>query len=196
MFNLEENIFASPEKNDGVKLEKEKIEIELRKVDAVREIVIRKYSQYEMIRNFVDHLASTEKVFLLAGMKKDGDKVFKMFVESESEVMAQETGIDKEIFNDIKEEFLKIKETVDAIEDASGELKEKYSDNSDFVDEIRKSLIQILELSDKMKGGGFDLNREKEKIILEMIESKSAGDAEKKDKLMEIYSEFKSELEK
>jgi len=196
MFNPEENIFASPEQNNGVKLEKEKIEIELRKVDAVREIVIRKYSQYEMIRDFVDHLASTEKVFLLAGMKKDGDKVFRIFIESESEVMAQETGIDKKIFNDIKEEFLKIEETVDAIENASGELKEKYSDNSDFVDEIRKSLIQILELSDKMKSGDFDLSGEKEKIILEMIENKSEGDAERKNKLMEIYSEFKSELKR
>ena len=68
-----------------VVLERERIKVELEKINEVKRILEKRYPSYGVLKSFIEHLASTEKVFVMAGIKKFGG--MDMFIDSEIEVM-------------------------------------------------------------------------------------------------------------
>lgn len=195
-----ENLINS-ENYEGVKIEKEKIISELKKVDEAKRILEKKYPHYGVIKSFIEHLASTEKVFILAGIKNfGGDEIMDVFIDSETEVMSGETGIEEDVFDHIKEEFVMTHKTVSDIKDVADRLREKYPDkiykSESFINKIEEYLMRLLEISEGSREVGFDLDKEKEKVIYEIMQTVGEGDELEINKLKEIYQEFKEELKK
>jgi hypothetical protein len=59
----------------------------------------------------------------MAGIKKfGGDEIMDMFIDSEIEVMVDESGIEKDVFFKIKEEFMKTNRDVSEIKDVAEKL--------------------------------------------------------------------------
>lgn len=186
--NFKENSFEN-------QAEKEKVTMELRKIDKARDIVKKRYS-YGVLGDFIDHLASTEKVFLLAGIKKfGGDEIMDMFINSETEVMSSETGIDEDVFAKIKEEFFKTCKTVSEIKNISNKLIEKYPEAENFLVYIEEYSIILLETSREVSESRVDINEEREKAIHEMMIKIAENDKSEIEELKKIYEEFKNELE-
>lgn len=202
--NLEEkNSIEHPEmiigdsNNFENQIEKEEIVRELEKIDIVRKILEDKYPSYGVLRDFINHLASTEKVFALAGIKKfGGDEIMDMFIDSESGVMSNETGIDKSVFGHIKKEFLKTQKTVGDIKNITRKLMEKYPESSEFISYMENYLILLLETSKEISQFGLSIDEEKEKVIHEMMLKIAENDNAEMEELTKIYGEFKTELEK
>lgn len=179
-------------------VEKETVVLELEKIDKVRLIVERRYDNYEMLKSFIGHLASTEKVFRLAGIKNfGGDEIMDMFIDSETKVMANETGIEEDVFNHIREEFSKTHQSLSEISDIANNLREKYSrdfNNNKFIKYLEDHLLMLLEITTEIGKISFDLDKEKEKAIYNIIQEMSEGDNYEAEKLGEIYQEFREAL--
>ncbi|MFA6184336.1 MAG: hypothetical protein WC682_04530 [Parcubacteria group bacterium] len=200
---IEENTSEKRLDNDNfeqVGNEKEKVTQELEKIDMVRRIVEKRYPPYGVIKDFINHLASTEKVFILAGMEKfGGEEIMDMFIESETGVMVSETGIDGDVFAHIKEEFLKTKKTISEIKNVAVKLKDKYSNgggNYKFIQYLEEDLIMLVDAFDKKDEKDFDVDAEREKAIHEVIVRIAEDDNAEIEELEKIYQEFKDELEK
>ena len=197
----EDSIAIEDENFEGVNLEKEKIMLELEKVNETKEILERKYPPYGVLKSFIEHLASTEKVFILAGIKNfGGDEIMDMFIDSETGVMAGDTGIEKDVFDRIREEFMLTHKTVSDIKDVANKLKEKYPDDiyksDNFISKIEQYSIKLLEISEAGDKEGFDPDKEKEKFIQKIMNEISEGDIVEIGKFKEIYKEFEDELKK
>lgn len=179
-------------------VEKETVVLELEKIDKVRLIVERRYDNYEMLKSFIGHLASTEKVFRLAGIKNfGGDEIMDMFIDSETKVMANKTGIEEDVFNHIREEFSKTHQSLSEISDIANNLREKYSrdfNNNKFIKYLEDHLLMLLEITTEIGKISFDLDKEKEKAIYNIIQEMSEGDNYEAEKLGEIYQEFREAL--
>ena len=188
--DLEENTLEK-------EIEKEVISMRLKEVDTVRSIIEKRYPSYGILKDFIDHLASTEKVFILAGIKKfGGDEIMELFIESETEVMASDTGIDKDVFSHIKEEFSRTHKTISGIKSVADKLRERYPQGEKFIAYIEDYLILLLEASRDDKLGEFDIDKEKEKTIHEMMVEIAENDKAEIEELEKIYQEFKEELKK
>ncbi|HBI17252.1 MAG TPA: hypothetical protein DDY52_03870 [Candidatus Moranbacteria bacterium] len=176
---------------------KEKIVRELAKIDSVRKLVAEKYPPYGVLRDFIDHLASTEKVFTLAGIKKfGGDEIMGIFIDSELSVMSDDTQIDKSVFIYIKKEFIK---TLNDIGKVTSELRSKYGNNEayeKFIQYLEDNLTMLLEVSRKSEESNFDVNKEKEGAIHDIIKKIAEDDKAEMEELESIYEEFKKELDK
>jgi len=174
--------------------EKEKIVRELEKIDAVRKIMEERY-HYGVLKDFVNHLASTEKVFVLAGIKKfGGDEIMNLFIQSETEVMSDDTGIDEDVFSQIKEEFSKTCKTVGDIKNVSDKLMQKYPEAEKFIEYITNYLIVLLQTSGSINGGDFDIDKKRDETIHEMMVKIAENDSAEIEELEKIYKEFKEEL--
>ncbi|MEF3691791.1 MAG: hypothetical protein V3574_01900 [Candidatus Moraniibacteriota bacterium] len=188
------------EGEQGVKLEKEKIIFELEKIDEVRKILEKRYPPYGVLKSFIEHLASTEKVFVMAGIKKfGGNEIMDVFIDSEIEVMSDESGIEKDVFVKIKEEFIETNRDVSEIKDVAEKLKASHVEDNpravEFIDRLESCMLELLEISNKQEQSDFDLAKEKEKAIDEIIKKFGEGDALEEDFLKNISKEFKKELE-
>lgn len=176
---------------------KEKIVRELAKIDSVRKLVAEKYPPYGVLRDFIDHLASTEKVFTLAGIKKfGGDEIMGIFIDSELGVMSDDTQIDKSVFLYIKKEFIRTLEDIGRI---TSELRSKYASNESyekFIQYLENNLTMLLEVSRKSTESNFDINKEKESAIHDIIKKIAEDDKAEMEELENIYEEFKKELNK
>ena len=178
-------------------MEKEKIVLELEKIDKARDIVKERYPSYGVISDFIAHLASTEKVFVLAGIKKfGGDEIMKLFIKSETEVMSSETGIDEDVFDHIGEEFSKTCKTVGDIISISDKLKEKHPDAKAFIEYIDDYLIMLLKTSEENEGDVLDIDKKREKAIHETIVRIAENDNAEIEELEKVYKEFKEEWER
>lgn len=177
-------------------VEKEKIVEELEKIDTVRKILKDKYPPYGVLGNFIDHLASTEKVFIsAAGIKKfGGDKIMDIFIDSETIIMSKETGIAKSVFAHIKEEFSRTQKTIGGIKNITKLLIEKYPESAGFITDIEDYLILLLEVSKELSQFGIDAEREK--VVHAMMLKIAENDNAEMEELEKIYQEFKDELEK
>jgi len=179
-----------------VVLERERIKVELEKINEVKRILEKRYPSYGVLKSFIEHLASTEKVFVMAGIKKFGG--MDMFIDSEIEVMVDESGIEKDVFIKIKEEFIKTDRDVSEIKDVAEKLKAEHIEDApqlvEFIDRLEECMINFLEISDKKEQAGFDLEEEKERVINEIIKKFGEGDALEEDFLKKISEEFKREL--
>lgn len=183
--------------NFGEQMKKEKVFEELKRIDEVREIMHGRYPKYGILRDFIDHLASTEKVFTLAGIKNfGGNEVMDMFIDSETEVMAKETGIAKDVFDRIKEVFMRTYEAVGDISSVADDLEVKYNDEKsrEFIQYLEKELIMILDISEKNEDVDFDIDKEKEETIKRLIIEMSQNDKVEMERLRDLYEEFKQEL--
>lgn len=183
-----------------VVLERERIKVELEKINEVKRILEKRYPSYGVLKSFIEHLASTEKVFVMAGIKKfGGDEIMDMFIDSEIEVMVDESGIEKDVFFKIKEEFMKTNRDVSEIKDVAEKLKAEHIEDApqlvEFIDRLEECMINFLEISDKKEQAGFDLEEEKERAINEIIKKFGEGDALEEDFLKKISEEFRKELE-
>lgn len=194
--NLDKNLIEIDSKPEE-QLETERIFEELEKIDMVRKIMESKYPPYGVLRDFINHLASTEKVFTLAGIQKfGGNEIMDMFIDSETNVMASETGIAKSVFGHIKEEFSKTQKTFDDIKSITKKLTEKYPDSKKFVLYMENYLILLLETSREISQFGFNIDDEKEKVIHQMMIEISENDKAEMEELEKLYAEFKEELAK
>lgn len=183
-----------------VVLERERIKVELEKINEVKRILEKRYPSYGVLKSFIEHLASTEKVFVMAGIKKfGGDQIMDMFIDSEIEVMVDESGIEKDVFFKIKEEFMKTNRDVSEIKDVAEKLKAEHIEDApqlvEFIDRLEECMINFLEISDKKEQAGFDLEEEKERAINEIIKKFGEGDALEENFLKKISEEFRKELE-
>lgn len=193
MFIDEETKVSSFEKESS----RETVELELKKIDKTRDIVKKRYPSYGVIKDFIDHLASTEKVFLLAGIKKfGGDELMNMFINSETGVMSNETGIDEDVFAHIKEEFFQTHKTVSDIKDISDRLLEKYPEAEKFVNYIEEYLIILLEASESATDSVAEIDKNKEKHIYQKMAEIAENDKAEIEEFEKIYQEFKEELER
>lgn len=198
---IKEDIFDSENKYESSAEEREVIKEKLQNIDEAKRIIENKYPHYGVIESFIDHLASTEKVFVLAGVKKfGGDEIMEMFIESETDVMADDTGIDKDVFDHIKNEFIKTHKNVSDIKEVSNKLREKYPDeefHSDkFIQYLERYMIMLLEVSAKDTKDEFNIDKEKENAIYEIMKEVAENDELEIQKLKEIYKEFKDAMEK
>lgn len=180
--------------------EKEQVQIELMRIDEARKILEKKYPNYEIFKDFIDHLASTEKVFVLAGIKKfGGDEIMEIFLESETRVMVSETGIDADVFAHIKEQFVETHKTISGIHDAMDHLRNKYPENAyhcdKFIQYLEEYLLMLLTITKESNEMSFDIDLEKEKAIHKIMEKIAENDSLEMERLEEIYQEFKSEIE-
>lgn len=194
-----ENSFEEYDLENGFenRVEKEEIIRELEKIDMVRKIMENKYPSYGVLRDFINHLASTEKVFALAGIKKfGGDEIMNIFIDSETVVMSNETGIDKSVFGHIKEEFLQIHKTVDNIRNITRKLKSKYPESVEFITYMEGYLILLLETTRDANKSESGIDAEKEKVIHDMMLKISENDKSEMEELEKLYREFKNELSK
>lgn len=198
--SIESFDFAS-EKEKEVDIEneagREKIARELAKIDSVRQLISERYPAYGVLRDFIDHLARTEKVFTLASIKKfGGDKKMGLFIDSELNVMSDDTQIDKSVFIYIKNEFIR---TLDDIGRITNELRSKYADNEayeKFIQYLENNLTLLLDVSRKSTESNFDINKEKENAIHDIIKKIAEDDKAEMEELEHIYEEFKEELNK
>lgn len=184
----------------GVNLEKERIAAELEKIDEVKRILEQRYPPYGVLKSFIEHLASTEKVFVMAGIKKfGGDEIMDMFIDSEIEVMVDESGIEKDVFFKIKEEFMKTNRDVSEIKDVAEKLKAEHIKDAprlvEFIDRLEECMINLLEISDKREKSGFDFEEERARAIDAIIKKFGEGDALEENFLKKISEEFRKELE-
>lgn len=185
------------ENNSNVEIEKEKVIKQLEAVDKAKLILEKKYPSYGILRDFIDHLASTEKVFILAGIKKfGGEEKMEVFLKSETTVMANETGIDEDVFNHIARAFVETHKSVIDIKDVAEKLMEKYPQGEKFIDYAEDYLILLLEASSENEQKGLDLDEKREVTIHEMIVEIAENDRAEIEKLESIYQEFKDELKK
>ncbi|MDY0302707.1 MAG: hypothetical protein RBR98_02855 [Candidatus Moranbacteria bacterium] len=182
-----------------VVLERERINVELEKINEVKRILEKRYPSYGVLKSFIEHLASTEKVFVMAGIKKfGGDEIMDMFIDSEIEVMVDESGIEKDVFIKIKEEFIKTDRDVSEIKDVAEKLKAEHIKDAprlvEFIDRLEECMINLLEISDKREKLGFDFEEERARAIDAIIKKFGEGDALEEDFLKKISEEFKREL--
>lgn len=176
--------------------EKERVNMELAKIDEVKDILEKRY-HYGVIKDFIDHLASTEKVFLLAGIKNfGGDEIMDMFIKSETRVMSSDTGIEEDVFSHIKKEFSETHKTVSEIKNISNMLIKKYPESEKFIEYMEEYLIILLEASLGVQKIDFNIDREKETVIHEMMVKIAENDNAEIQELEKVYQEFKNELKK
>lgn len=183
-----------------VVLERERIKVELEKINEVKRILEKRYPSYGVLKSFIEHLASTEKVFVMAGIKKfGGDQIMDMFIDSEIEVMVDESGIEKDVFIKIKEEFIKTDRDVSEIKDVAEKLKAEHIKDAprlvEFIDRLEECMINLLEISDKREKSGFDFEEERARAIDAIIKKFGEGDALEENFLKKISEEFRKELE-
>lgn len=180
-----------------VVLERERIKVELEKINEVKRILEKRYPSYGVLKSFIEHLASTEKVFVMAGIKKFGG--MDMFIDSEIEVMVDESGIEKDVFIKIKEEFIKTDRDVSEIKDVAEKLKAEHIEDApqlvEFIDRLEECMINLLEISDKREKLGFDFEEERARAIDAIIKKFGEGDALEENFLKKISEEFRKELE-
>jgi hypothetical protein len=180
-----------------VVLERERIKVELEKINEVKRILEKRYPSYGVLKSFIEHLASTEKVFVMAGIKKFGG--MDMFIDSEIEVMVDESGIEKDVFIKIKEEFIKTDRDVSEIKDVAEKLKAEHIEDApqlvEFIDRLEECMINFLEISDKREKSGFDFEEERARAIDAIIKKFGEGDALEENFLKKISEEFRKELE-
>lgn len=175
---------------------------QLEMVDTVAERLKERYSQYETLSLFVDHLASTEKIFIIASQTNVGfDKTKTKFLESEMNLMAEESGIDKNIYEKILNDFANASDNVLAISTIAENLKRQYQNKEDsgeclqFIDYIKEALLAFANItSDDLDWD--EIEKEKLKIIEDKMRLLSADGNPEIKTLQNIYEEFKKELEK
>jgi len=178
-------------------LEKEKVVLELEKIDKAKDILKGRYPSYGVISDFIAHLASTEKVFVLAGINKfGGNEIMKLFIKSETRVMAGETGIDEDVFDHIEEEFSKTCKTVGDIINVADKLIGKYPAAKALIEYIDDYLIMLLKTSEESEEEVLDIDKKREKAIHEMIVKIAENDNAEIEELEKVYEEFKEELGK
>ncbi|HFC36258.1 MAG TPA: hypothetical protein ENJ49_01120 [Candidatus Moranbacteria bacterium] len=174
---------------------------QLEMVDTVAEKLKEKYSQYETLSLFVDHLASTEKIFIIARQTNAGfDKTKTKFLESQMELMAEESGIDKKIYEKILNDFANASDNVLAISVIAENLKRQYrnreggEDCLQFIDYIKEALLAFANITSNDLGWD-EIEAEKLRIIEDKMKLLSADGNPEIETLRSIYEEFKKELE-
>jgi hypothetical protein len=131
--------------------------------------------------------------------KFGGDEIMNLFIESETGVMENETGIDGEVFAHIKDEFMKTKKNVSEIMEAAVKLKEKYQKDAascKFIQYLEEDLMMMLDIFYKNDNVDFDVDRKKETVIHEIMKKIAEDDKAEIEELEKIYQEFKDELMK
>jgi len=174
------------------KIEDQEGEERLEKIEIVATRLKEKYNEYQNFSYFIDYLASMERISVLSEIEKQGkENIKKSFIDAESHLMSLDSGIDKEIFDKIKEDFADECETLDGIEKIANKLKNKHEDCSgcvDFIEYMKDSLILMSNLSEKSR----------EKIMqsrMRIISNNTNGNPSLTI-LQKAYDEFKEELEK
>jgi len=123
-----------------------------------------------------------------------------IFIESETDVMTSDTGIDKDVFNHIKNEFIKTHKKVSNIKDVSNKLRDKYPDEEfhshKFIQYLESHMIMLLEVSAKNTEDDFNIDKEKEAAVYEIMKEVAENDELEIQKLKEIYDEFKDAIGK
>lgn len=164
-----------------------------------------KYEDYEYTEIFIEYLRSVETVFMHAeqgnwSVERTQDEMIK----GEIYIIAQDTGIDEEIFLNIYEEFRLVKNDVDKIDEIAKRLMDKYSNIEDclecedckqFIEYVKESLL----LFSKTFSGdeGFDeVSEVKEEAIFIKMKMIARDGKPPIEVLKEIYDEFLNKLKK
>ncbi len=181
---------------DRFKKEQEMIKPKIETINSVAEKLKQKYSDYEVLLSFIDHLASTERIFVSVETGSvDFKTVKKNFLDAETELISNQLGINRNVFDGIIEQFRNANDSVADIIMVADTLKRQYSDDKKivgFIEYIKKALIEFLDIvnTDNVS------NLVNKKIIIierKMDELSADGDPEK-NLLINVYNEFKQGL--
>jgi len=202
-FKFKRNKLESEKKNNRqefTETNQEALVKELEKIETVAEKLKENYSQYETLTSFIDHLANTEKIFIMAKSENsDFESIKNSFLNTETYLMSMESGIEEEIFNRIMDDFKNVSDSIASIYMTAGKLKKKYKGKGkciDFIEYIKKSLITLWNIKKNPEIADVDIEGEKKIVLDERMRILSADGNPKLEKLKKIYSEFKNNLKK
>ncbi len=168
-------------------------------INLVAEKLKKKYSKYEVLATFIDHLASTEKIFVIAKSENSGFvEVKNSFLNAETQLMSSQLGFEPLVFEQITEIFRDANNNVAGIITTAENLKRLYVDDKkiiEFINYMEKVLLAFLEITDNYDVN-IDIDKQKILEIEKYMSELSANGDPQLEKLKEIYEEFKEELKK
>ncbi|HFC76909.1 MAG TPA: hypothetical protein ENJ27_01630 [Candidatus Moranbacteria bacterium] len=182
------------EKNEE-EIEQKTIAEEIETINLVATKLKEKYSDYEALTSFIDHLAGTERIFAIAKSEDNLDHAKQKFLDAETDLMATQLGVESVMFDNIIERFNQAHNNVIGIIRTSEELKGEYADDKKiigFIEYIKMALIEFLDLENIDNPAEID-NRKLVFIERRMKEISASGDPAL-EKLQNIYKEFKERL--
>ena len=181
---------------DRFEKEQEIIRPKIETINSVAEKLKQKYSDYEVLLSFIDHLASTERIFVSVETGSvDFKTVKKNFLDAETELISNQLGINRNVFDGIIEQFRNANDNVAGITIVADTLKRQHSDDKKivgFIEYIKNALIEFLDIvnTDNVS----NLVNKKIIIIERKIDELSADGDPEKDLLINVYNEFKQGL--
>ncbi len=173
----------------------------LERISVVTELLKKRYEGYEETEAFIDYLRSVEEVFTHAEKEQwSVEKTQDELIKSEIYLMAQTTGIDEAVFQDIYMEFRSSSNEVARIQNIANEMIAKYADGEhgeecrDFIMYVRDSLLVFAHTIDGDER--FDeISEVKEQIIKLRMERMAADNQPPLTLLQKIYDEFVKALQ-
>lgn len=168
-------------------------EDELEKIEVASLKVKEKYHEYKDFDKFIEYIASMERVFVMAKMEKWGaGDVKKAFIDAESYLMSLDSGIDEDVFKNIKGDFQKAYIVLDAIKTIAADLIKKHSNCSgciEFIEYMRDTLILLSDISD------VSIDENKDRILRSrmLLISNYNGEPDLT-KMEEAYEDFKNAI--
>lgn len=187
----------NPESLEKFEKKQEILGNQIKTINLIAEKLKKKYSKYEVLTIFIDHLASTEKIFVIAKTESGGfAKVKNSFLNAETQIMSDQLGFEPLVFEQIMETFRDANNNVASIITTSERLKKIYAGDEKiikFIEYIEKVLLAFLEITDN---SSIDIDKQKIAGIESYMSEMSANGDPRLEKLKEIYKEFKEELKK
>jgi len=168
-------------------------EDELEKIDIVALKLKEKYGEYNDFDKFIDYISSMERIFISAKMEKWGaGDVKKAFIEAESYLMSLDSGIDEDIFNNIKNDFQSAYKVLNGIKTIAAKLIKEHSSCMgcvEFIKYMRDTLVLLSDVSN------IDIDEAKDRVLRSRMILISNYDGEPDlAELEEVYKEFKSKI--
>jgi hypothetical protein len=168
-----------------------------RRVRMIERIVFdlqKRYEKYEELREFIIYLGATEKIFLgIHFNEKNILSIKKALVENDIEHFSQNSGMDKEILENIHREFQLSKIDIRSLREVADRLMQKYADClecKNFIIYIRDIYIIFLGGEKKVSS----VRNFQENIVLAKMKMLSSDGDPKFSQLEEIYEDFKSHV--
>ena len=167
---------------------------EIEKIDIAASKVAEKYSQYEVLKSFVDYRASMERVFARARIYGSSTYFIKNeLLKIEMQIYGQQSGIDENILQAIKDDFSDLYLTITQIYSIAERLLQKFADRGEykkFIESIRDISLSFVEIHEK----NFFVSEIEESIYRLKMESLSKEGNPSMGELEQVYQEFKKEI--
>lgn len=183
----------NPQENFEAQFENERLlQTELENIENVVAKLKERYFDHKETFPFIDYLASTRKIFVMARIKHwGGEKLKKELVKSGAHIMSLSSNVDPDIFNSIGDDFQAAYTNIKKVSSIAQEILGKYEDCEEcvsFIQYIKETLIILSDFPN------LNINEAEEEIFYICMKIMSANDNPKLSLLEEIYEQFKEKL--